>query len=78
MAQHTTGKIQIVFKILEKSKQLGLHVRNDGIFGFKGLSIFSMNLGDDGDGPFLCKKFICVIGSIRLNGHSLRDIDVDG
>ena len=50
------GKIQIVFKIPEESKKLGLHVRNDGSFGFNGLSTFSMNLGDDGDGAFPLQK----------------------
>ena len=43
-----------------------------------GLLFFSLNLGDDGDGHFLCEKFICIIGSIWLNGRSLHDIDVDG
>ena len=76
MARHTTGKIQSVFKILEKNNNnKWLHIRGDGVFGF---SFFSVRLGDDGDGPFLCKKLSCIIRSIGLNGHTLCDIDVDG
>ena len=76
MARHTTGKIQLFSKKLRKNKRL--HIRDDEVFGFMGFSFFSMKLGDDGDGPFLCKKFSCIIRSIGLNGHTLRNIDVDG
>ena len=71
------AKIQRVFKILKKNgKQL--HIRDDGVFGFWSFSFFSLKLRDDGDGPFLCEKVSCIIRGVGLDGHTLRDVDVDG
>ena len=71
------AKIQSVFKILKKNSKR-LHIRDDGVFGFRNFSFFSLKLRDDGDGPFLCEKLSCVIRSIGLDGHTLRDVNVDG
>ena len=70
------AKIQRVFKILKKNSKL--HIRDDGVFGLGSFSFFSLRLRDDGDGPLLCEKISYVIRSIRLDGHTLRDVDVDG
>ena len=74
------AKIQSVFKILKKKKKNSkqLHIRDDRVFGFRSFSFFSLKLRDDGDGPFLCEKLSCVVRSIELDGHTLRDVDVDG
>ena len=71
------AKIQSVFKILKKNSKR-LHIRDDGVFGLGSFSFFSLRLRDDGDGPLLCEKISCVIRSIGLDGHTLRDVDVDG
>ena len=75
------AKIQRVFKILKKKKKKNskrLHIRDDGVFGLRSLSFFSLRLRDDGDGPLLCEKLSGVIKSIGLYGHILHDVDVDG
>ena len=33
---------------------------------------------DDGNRPLLCKKVGCVIRGVWLDGHTLRDVDIDG
>ena len=75
------AKIQTVLKILKKKKKKNskrLHIRDDGVFGFWNFFFFSLKLRDDGDGPFLCEKVSCIIRSVGLDGHTLRDVDVDG
>ena len=71
------AKIQRVFKILKKNSKR-LHIRDNGVFGFWSFSFFSLKLKDDGDGLFLCEKVSCIIRSVGLDGHTLRDVDVDG
>ena len=71
------AKIQRVFKILKKNGKR-LHIMDDGVLGFWSFSFFSLKLRDDGDGPFLCEKVSCIIRGVGLDGHTLRDVDVDG
>ena len=81
MALHTTGKNAKEFsKYLKKKKKIGkrLRVRDDGVFGFWSFSFFSVRLKDGGDGPFLCEKVSRIIRGVWLDGHTLRDVDVDG
>ena len=70
------AKIQRVFKILKKNGKR-LHVRDDGVFGFWSFPFFSLRLRDDGDGPFLCEEVSGIIRGVWLDGHTLRDVDVD-
>ena len=71
------AKSKVFSKYLKKNIYINewLHIRDNGVFGF---SFFSVKLGNGGDEPFLCKKFSCIIERIGLNGHTLRDIYVDG
>ena len=71
------AKIQRVFKILKKNGKR-LHVRDDGVFSFWSFSFFSLRLRDGGDGPFLCEKVSRIIRGVWLDGHTLRNVDVDG
>ena len=77
-ALHTTGKKSKEFSKYFKKNSKRLHIRDDGVFGLRSFSFFSLKLRDDGDAPFLCEELSCVIRSIGLDGHTLRDVDVDG
>ena len=72
------AKIQRVFKILKEKNSKRLHVRDDRVFSFWSFSFFSLRLKDDGDGPLLCEKVSCIIRGVWLDGHTLRNVDVDG
>ena len=65
-------------KCFQKIYSERLNVRDDGVFGFRSFSFFNLKLRGDGDGPFLCEKLSYIIRSIGLDGHTLRDVDVDG
>ena len=78
MALHTTGKNLKSFQNTFKKNGKRLHIRDDGVFGFWSFSFFSLKLRNDGDGPFLCEKVSCIIRGVGLDGHTLRDVDVDG
>ena len=71
------AKIPRVLKILKKNDKQ-LHIRDDGVIGLRSLSFFSLGLRDGGDGPFFREKISCVVRSIGLDGHTLRDVYVDG
>ena len=65
MARHTTGKIQLFSKYLEKVNKC-LHIRNDGVFGCIGFFL-RLNLRDDGARHLFCKKLVRIVRQVRMN-----------
>ena len=72
MARHTTGKIQLFSKYLEKVNKC-LHIRNDGVFGCTSFFFLRLDLRDDKAWHLFCKNLVRIVRQVRMNGRSLRN-----